>query len=62
MRPLHIGRALLKKGRRFAKFLPDYRVLGVDPGFLFVSTRNDHRASIDLSEEVVDTLLKHLED
>ena len=53
---------LLCKGRRLAPYLPDYKLLGVDPGCLFVSTKpNDWREQIDLPEDVVDCLLKHLE-
>lgn len=53
---------MLKTGRKFAKFLPEgYRLLGVDPGYLFgCFLTTTPRGSIDLSEEVVDTLLKHL--
>ena len=49
---------MLAKGRRFAKHLPGYRILGVDPGYLFVSANGP---SIDLPEQVVDYLLKELE-
>lgn len=51
---------MLKKGEEFAKYLPDHRLLGVDPGYLFVSNDPYNRKSIDLSEDVVDTLLRHL--
>ena len=51
---------LLTLGRDFAAFLPDYRLLGVDPGLLFVSNRPDGRQSLDLPEEVVQCLLYQL--
>ena len=49
---------MLKTGREFASFLPGYRLLGVDPGYLFVSLDPYNRCSIDLPEEIVDHLLK----
>jgi hypothetical protein len=52
---------LLRKGRRLAEFLPDYALLGVDPGCLFRSTKDAYRDTLDLPEDVVDCLLKHLE-
>ena len=52
---------MLDKGRRFAKFLPNHRLLGVDPGYIFVSKDPYDRRSIDITEEVLDTLLMKLE-
>lgn len=49
---------MLDKGRRLAKFLPGFRLLGVDPGYLF--TRTEGRGSIDLPSDVVDALLEAL--
>lgn len=48
---------MLRKGHAFAKLLPNYRLLGVDPGFLFVSDARDHRQPLDLPEDVIDSIL-----
>jgi hypothetical protein len=49
---------MMEKGKKLAALLPNYRLLGWDPGFLFVSTLNDHRKPIDLPEDVVEALLR----
>jgi hypothetical protein len=52
--------SMLERGRRFAKLLPEgYRLMGVDPGFLFVSDK--HRASLDMTEAQVDSILAQIE-
>ncbi len=53
---------MLATGRRFAKYLPGYRLMAVDPGYLFVTAQPDNRASLDLPEDVVNGLLACLDD
>lgn len=53
---------MIRVGLLFAEYLPQYRLLGVDPGYLFVSRHPDHRPSVNLTEEVVETLLAALEE
>lgn len=50
---------MAEKGRRFATFLPGYRLLGVDPGYLFTPAYGTG-PSISLPEFVVDHLLEQL--
>lgn len=46
-----------EKGQKFATFLPDYHLIGVDPGYLFAAK---YGSSISLPEFVVDHLLELL--
>lgn len=46
---------MVRKGERVAKlFFPMFKILGVDPGYLFV--RIEGNGSFDLPEDVVDHL------
>jgi len=51
---------MLAKGQEFAKYLPNHVLLGVDPGYLFTSTNPRDVSSLDMSENVLDTLLEQL--
>ena len=51
------GLAMLEKAKRVAPLLGDWRILGVDPGYLFVRANEKERGSIDLPSDVVESLL-----
>jgi len=48
---------MVVKGERFARLLKGWRLIGVDPGYLFTRSHGGY-GSLDLPEDVIDSILE----